>query len=307
MKSLVILMSVYNGSKYIEEQLMSIMNSKLDNLRIKLIIRDDGSTDNTLELVEKVSVKDNISLHLIKSKNIGVQKSFLELLKIAPDADFYAFCDQDDIWNSKKIVKMTNELKNFTFSPCVCISNYNIINKNSQIISKKIYSNPLGFSLLQILFANYVPGCIMMFNKSLIKILKRKPPINVPMHDLYVLLTAYLFGEIIHVPETLFSYRIHENNTVGMKKKHIRISNILKNQKKMLNKSEEESVANLALHFLDSYRNELSNNEKIKLDMVSSYKLNLRNKIKLLNEKEIYGYGLRGSLSLIECILLGKI
>ena len=94
-----ILMSTYNGEKYIEEQIQSILNQ--EEVIIKLYIRDDGSTDNTVKIIESFN-KENIVL--FKMSNIGWKKSSLELTKLVEyhDDEYYAFSDQDDVWKKIK-------------------------------------------------------------------------------------------------------------------------------------------------------------------------------------------------------------
>ena len=96
-----ILLSAYNGSKYIKEQLDSIFNQTYKN--IEIIVRDDGSSDNTIEILKSYNIKP------IDTKiNLGAMGSFEELLKYAlqnSNSDYFMFCDQDDVWDTKKVEK----------------------------------------------------------------------------------------------------------------------------------------------------------------------------------------------------------
>lgn len=96
MDSLIVLLSSYNGAAYIEKQIESLLNQTLaPNMRI--IVRDDGSTDHTTLPILR-QYQSNGKIELWERENIGVVKSFFDLLLHAPDADYYAFCDQDDYW-----------------------------------------------------------------------------------------------------------------------------------------------------------------------------------------------------------------
>ena len=88
-----ILMSAYNGEKYIEEQIQSLINNKKDDMQLSLLVRDDGSSDNTVSIVKKMQKQNLIDIDLLEESNIGVTKSFLKLIKMAPSADLYFFCD----------------------------------------------------------------------------------------------------------------------------------------------------------------------------------------------------------------------
>ncbi|NLL04348.1 MAG: glycosyltransferase [Clostridiaceae bacterium] len=306
MKTLTVLMSTYNGEKYIEQQLESVANNVSDDLDIKVLVRDDGSTDGTIQKINSLTSKLPLEVKVITGHNVGVQKSFLDLIDKAPITDYYAFCDQDDFWADDKAITIISKMNDYNFKPCVCISNYNIVDKNLNVTFEKNYKQPLDYSVLKILMANNIPGCIMVFNWELMKLLKENSPKNVPMHDVYVLLMACLFGEIIHVPKILFSYRIHGNNAVGVQKKHLSIKHIIKQQKKIMRRTSDESAATLARYCLSLYKNRLSV-EKIKeLEIVANSDSKLKYKLKLLRQNEIYVNSIRTNLLLVERVLLGK-
>ena len=92
MSKIAILLSSYNGEKYIEQQIDSLLSQKYKN--IDIIVRDDGSKDGTIEILKKYKNK----IKLIIGENIGVISSFNELIMYVSDYDFYVFCYQDVIW-----------------------------------------------------------------------------------------------------------------------------------------------------------------------------------------------------------------
>lgn len=94
-----VLISTYNGENYIEEQLESIESQTYQN--IKIFVRDDGSQDGTIKILERWEESGRIIL--IKGDNIGYGKSFLKLLEIVKEGDYWAYCDQDDVWLPNKI------------------------------------------------------------------------------------------------------------------------------------------------------------------------------------------------------------
>ena len=101
-ENVAILMSTYNGEKYLEEQVKSIISQ--DYTDWHLYIRDDGSTDNTVSLIKKIT-RDNEKITFLnenKPKNLGVTGSFMDLLANTK-AQYYMFSDQDDYWMEDKI------------------------------------------------------------------------------------------------------------------------------------------------------------------------------------------------------------
>ena len=110
METVQVLMSTYNGEKYIREQLNSIINQTYPS--IKILVRDDGSSDGTIEILEEYAAKyDNMAYYA--GKNLGVIQSFLQLLKDSDDSSaYYAFSDQDDVWLPEKIEKAVEMIEN---------------------------------------------------------------------------------------------------------------------------------------------------------------------------------------------------
>lgn len=103
-----VLLSTYNGEKYLKEQLDSLINQTYSN--IDIYIRDDGSTDNTVKIIKEYQ-KNNSNIYLDEGKNSGFIKSFFELLKNNSNADIYSYCDQDDIWEKDKIERAVKHIE----------------------------------------------------------------------------------------------------------------------------------------------------------------------------------------------------
>ena len=101
MHNIAVAMSTYNGELYIKEQINSILEQK--NVKVELFVRDDGSKDKTLGILETYGEKWN-NIHFIKGENLGVGNSFMELLySIGCEYEYYAFADQDDVWLPDKL------------------------------------------------------------------------------------------------------------------------------------------------------------------------------------------------------------
>ena len=93
-------MSTYNGEKYIREQLDSILAQ--ENVDVSILIRDDGSKDATLSILDEYSKRDNLSYY-VDSRNLGACNSFIDLIwHVSLDYDYYALSDQDDFWLKDK-------------------------------------------------------------------------------------------------------------------------------------------------------------------------------------------------------------
>lgn len=220
MNKVAVLMSTYNGEKYICTQIESILCQK--NVEVTLYIRDDGSTDTTCDIIYAFQSKyDNIILY--KEQNVGVGNSFMQLLYYVKDIyDYYAFSDQDDIWEVNKLCVAINLIKGATI-PSLYVSNQILIDKSGQIIKKR-YEKAPDISYLQILSQNKVSGCTMLWNQKLNMILcspQRRPSkglLENRIHDVWVAMVASIVGNIIYDDNGYIYYRQHEHNVVGVRK-----------------------------------------------------------------------------------------
>lgn len=300
-----VLMSTYNGEKYVEEQIRSIEENRKDDIEIYLIIRDDGSSDRTIEIIENLIVESKVCIRLIRGENLGPPRSFLELIRIASSSDLYFLCDQDDVWDARKIQVIANTGKNRKEIPQLYISGYYLANEKLDIMRECNYENKVINTLLQILFANIAPGCTMAFNDMLLQELKKDMPKDVPMHDIYILITAYCTGEINYVKEPLMYYRQHGNNTEGVQSKKINWKRVLQKQKKLLT-YEGGYTVELARYVQSEYSQILSVAEMKKLQLVLEYKNSLQIKFRLMKQKEIYYHNIRSDLLTLEKVLLNK-
>ena len=224
MDTVAVLMSTYNGEKYIEEQIRSILRQT--GVDIFLIIRDDGSSDRTKEILETNYSKYN-NVKIIYGENVGVGNSFMDMLYDAPDAEFYAFADQDDIWLENKlckaIEKVNAEIEDEN-TPCLYGSNQMLIDGNGKQIGLKNKSNrDINIDTVNLIIRNCYAGCTMVFNRALKKMMSLdnvrpdKKYFETKLHDEWCVSFAQLVGKVIYDENSYMLYRQHENNVVGVK------------------------------------------------------------------------------------------
>jgi glycosyltransferase involved in cell wall biosynthesis len=214
-----ILMSTYNGELYLHKQIESILNQTVSNF--SLIIRDDGSKDQTKEIIK--SYTDSRIKILEFGDNIGIVRSFSKLLE-SQESDYFFFCDQDDIWNSTKIDDQIKLLRQMEESigknkPCMTFSDLSIIDSNDKPINESLWKygkiNPSRNSINYLLVQPIVTGCAMAGNKSLSSLM-RPIPVGVFMHDWWASIVASYFGAILPYEKSTIQYRVHFNNRLGM-------------------------------------------------------------------------------------------
>lgn len=289
MESITILMSTFNGQNYIREQLESIFNQTYKG-NIRLLIRDDGSTDSTLEILNKW--KQKLNLEIIKGKNIGVIKSFLELVRLAPESDYYSFCDQDDIWNNDKLERSIKALKNESnqVQSLAYFSNVEFADKTGKSMNKYLYSIEPKYSLGAVMASNPCLGCTMVFNKSLMKVVKKSNIKIVAMHDKMVLLIALLCGKVIydHIPTML--YRQHDNNVMGRKKS---LKKRIKQTYRLWFKSRGCSIDKQAEAIVESIGYLIKDEDLLVLECIKNYKYSMKCRLKMVLSNKTFYTGIK--------------
>lgn len=234
-----ILLATHNGEKYLVEQLDSICNQTY--IDFKVIISDDGSSDGTVEIINKYVQMDK-RFHLIENKhNIGYIKNFEKLLKIS-DSDYFMFCDQDDIWNLDKVELSYNAIKDskvdLVFTDLEVTNEksdtlFSSFNEYNKINAKK------GLDLDKLLVKNYASGCTIIGSARLARKVIPFIALDVEayVYDWYVLILSTYFNGANYIDKTTIKYRQHDNNSIGIYKrnKKYNIRNIKKNRNEFLN------------------------------------------------------------------------
>lgn len=138
MKTVMVLLSTYNGEKYLKEQIDSVLSQK--NVNVNILVRDDGSYDETKTILQKY--QDEGKLKWYTGNNLKATYSFLDLLHNTPKADYYAFCDQDDVWNENKLIMAINKLENLPkYKPALYTGRLNITDSELNIKKVVIFLN----------------------------------------------------------------------------------------------------------------------------------------------------------------------
>ena len=224
MSTVRILLATYNGEKYIEEMVESILAQ--DYYDWELVLSDDMSKDDTPAILDRYAAKypDRIT-HYRSGLHFGnAQDHFLHLLRQFPDAPYIMFCDQDDVWHPDKISKTLGKMKEIekTGLPSLVHTDLRVVDSGLQEMNYSFlaYSGIRGdrLSLKQLLVQNVVTGCTTMLNRELAVLANtHKPEGKILMHDWWLALIASSMGTIGFLDEATIDYRQHGNNTVGAK------------------------------------------------------------------------------------------
>lgn len=209
----------YNGAKFLNEQLDSILSQSYRNLEI--VIVDDGSKDNTWQILEEYAISDDrIRLHRNKH-NLGYTANFARAIELC-SGDFIALSDQDDIWEPAKIAELRAAIQD----NILVYHNSDFINDNDERINDdtvaSVYRLYDGTSCLPFIMSNCVHGHAVMFKRELTKFLfpfNKKYP-----HDWWLAYVAFNVGSVKYVDKILVHYRQHQHSitdTFSIKEKEI--------------------------------------------------------------------------------------
>ena len=210
-----VLLSTYNGELYIAEQLDSLLRQTvIDNM--KIIIRDDGSTDSTLKIIEEYKSK-NSNIIFYRGENLKPAKSFWHLLQNCDEADYFAFCDQDDVWDEDKLEVAINQLKEHDDVPALYFSDARVVDSELNLLSETVTHEKFLINYPQSLLGNMYPGCTYVFNKKTWELCKQLDVTNLDfdIHDWTVYKIVACFGKVIFDKQAHISYRQHGHNSIG--------------------------------------------------------------------------------------------
>lgn len=219
-----ILMSAYNGAAFLREQLDSILSQTLFQDRewdIGITIRDDGSTDQTCEILREYSEKFS-GLTYYTGKNVGVIQSFFELIRNVPeDVDVIALSDQDDVWMKDKLDRAVSVLGRMDKEkPLLYCGMPLLTDEHLTPVSSIMYTDCVRPSFGNALVENICTGCTAVFNRSLAFMVKLETPAFTVMHDWWLYMLAEGFGQVVFDSEPHIYYRQHTDNTVGVKRNY---------------------------------------------------------------------------------------
>ncbi len=251
-----ILLATYQGEKYLKEQIESLFSQSYSDIRI--IARDDGSTDCTTDILNEYASRITI---LPNKANSGIRNNFSELLQ-QHTADYVFFSDQDDVWLPNKVGDTIRELqkmeKRFGKStPLLVHADLKVVDKDLSLISPSFWSyaklNPLHNTLNRLLVQNNITGCTIGMNRALAGMVIPIPE-GAIMHDWWIALVASCFGQISYIPSATMLYRQHQSNDIGAKKNTFNAF-VSQSKEELIKKSQcQQQTYEQANQFLESFK-----------------------------------------------------
>jgi len=223
-----VLLATYNGEKYIDEQIESLMQQT--RAPDKIIISDDGSSDSTCYKLEQWSKKfpHLIEIQQNRSFSNGHTGNFSYLCELAKksNGDYFLFCDQDDVWDVNKIkiqlsACLAEEKKYGSSEPVLVHSDLKVVDSSLNEMAASFFNfqglpGAQTHDFPKFLIQNNVTGCATLINRALLEASSPLPK-EVVVHDWWFALVAKLLGRLVFIDESLIAYRQHSENAIGAK------------------------------------------------------------------------------------------
>lgn len=277
MTEVAVLMSTYNGEKYLIDQINSILAQ--EQVSVSVFIRDDGSTDGTRDILNRLNV-DNVH-YLADGENLGYKDSFLTLIKYATQTDefdYFAFADQDDIWLPQKLSKAISKLKDYGNGYSVYYSALQFVDSNLRPLYKKEYDSEWNY--LESAFVRFsISGATMVFSKMLAKTFSQA---NCPHsigegHDsLIYRLNLALGGKVLYSDDSYIMFRRHDSNESSGG------DSLIKKIQKDFKKKDKNTESNTATWILENFREILPDKEAETLRIIAAAKTSFKARVRIL-------------------------
>lgn len=265
-----IVMATYNGEKYLEEQIESILSSTYQDFELDIF--DDGSKDSTMEILDRYQRQYPDKIFVSQNKtNLGVTHNFLNAVN-RTTADYVMLCDQDDVWKKDKIARTLKRMRQMEVQfgkelPIAIFTDAHVVDSDLNILHESFFCsgrlNPRLTDLPHLLMENKLIGCTVMINGAIRKVLQSNNlPDKARFHDGWLGLIASSIGKIGFIKEPTLLYRQHEGNVVGDRGflSYIinRIGNLRKQKKALLElQLQAGEFADLYSDFLDENKLDL--------------------------------------------------
>lgn len=296
--SVAIIISSYNGEKNISRQLDSLFNQK--GVDVKVYVRDDGSSDGTLSVLQQYkNSKQPQKLIIENGENCGWKKSFLKALFNAPDADYYAFSDQDDVWFDDKLSKCIACLQNHSQEKVLMV-HHNRIRCTPELTSLQDSARRLGKPLnyKNATVQEYAQGCTMVFNRAAKQLITSYMPQGEVAHDKWVGLLCYYFGEVFFLNEPLIYHIQYGSNASAT-------GDVSLGQKKRLSAFKRgNAYDNVAADLLKGF-GDILQHKSFFCTLRNAKKI--KNRLKLFVDPQFKRASIKGTLMLKLSALMGKI
>lgn len=287
-----VLLSTYSGERFLKQLIDSVLAQQ--GVTVELFVRDDGSKDGTVAILDGYAQKG--LLKYTAGENIGFAKSFFWLVQNAPQNDYYAFCDQDDVWHGNKLASAAEKLEPLDKTrPNLYHSALRVVDENLVLTHASTHKGfvhpPDDVIFPNSLMQNWVYGCTMVFNEELRRTYAEYAEL-LYCHDWTMYQIAAGLGKVIFDPVPKIDYRQHGANVFGFFMSGW--TALKKNLKLFFQKESKNLRLCEAKKFYAMYYGRLDDKSKALLDKLVNYKRSAKDKRVFRREKAFRVKGIVG-------------
>lgn len=275
MPTVTVLMSTYNGQSYLREQIDSVLRQ--NQVVPRILVRDDGSEDDTISILEDYSRQG--LLRYTTGANVGPGLSFMTQVWDAPRSEYYAFCDQDDIWLPDKLIAAVRTIGTVSPErPSLYFSALTVVDEKAQFV--RILARSGVPTLGSAMVGNPGAGCTFVFNGELGELLRLHSSDFIGTHDSWTLRVCLAVGGVIfYDSNSHILYRQHDRNVVGLKSPRQRIWRRLARYA-----SGEHPREAAARALLEAYSDRMPHENRALLEKIASYRASTWSRVQLLRD-----------------------
>lgn len=287
----VVLMSTYNGERYVECQIESILSQEF--VDVHLLIRDDGSSDKTLNILQIIRDAYPERVTIISGKNVGIHKSFADLIRNTKVERYVAFADQDDRWDKDKLITGINALEknNASFySSAARLVNQELIplNETTACPEKSYYYMSANSKVL----TPGTQGCTIVLKDDLFNQIRDRDYPDCYGHDTWLTIVAYLLSDCLYDDQPHMDYRQHNASWTGnrsnkIKQFFVRVKFFIRGL---------ERYERLSKDILERYEDVLNEKDKDVLRCIAEKSHSIRGRVSALHKYKFGKYGIPENL-----------
>lgn len=299
MRNVLVLMATYNGSKYLDEQLNSLFAQK--GVQVAVLVRDDGSADGTTNILDRW--KKSNALDWYTGEHLNVKFGFFDLMQEAAKRDgyeYFAFCDQDDVWDEDKLSCAINRLEKAEEKEALYYCGQRLVDEHLNLIG--VHALNRKRNLYARFLLNDAAGCTMVFNRKLLDTVVSYKPDYLLMHDAWVVKVCLAVGGRVFVDcEPHMSYRQHGNNVVGLQ------NTLGSKMRRVKLYVDEQKVERQMLELKKGYDAQLAREYREIIEDILAGRNHPFKRFKLLNAKKYHFANLGLQTTFILKVLLNKL
>lgn len=279
-----VLLSTYNGVRYLREQMDSILSQ--EEVDVKILVRDDGSNDETSAILQEYVAANPGRVFYEQGENVGFAMSFTHLLQMGyerfSDCSYFAFSDQDDVWLPRKLKAATDLLQKESQNiPVAYCSNLTLVDTDLNYIREAWKKEDVRITKPRALVQNFATGCTMVFNKKAVEIYISHLPQVIKVHDFLMYQLCVFLGKVIWDEHSYILYRQHGDNQIGKPGYWGRWKKRLEGHYK------EHTLEYQNRNFLEAFKDVLSVDDVGLISQIVFYRSNLFTWLSLIFNREI--------------------